>query len=124
MVLNNTVASQIKTLILDKFDEIDHLGFSSSATVDPASADSLSGEFIRKALDSVVKDSGAFVYTFNAVLGLTEGNGNTFRKLGLFTDLAGNTLEINQVLDSGVAKTIDKEINCGFELTIEVIDST
>jgi hypothetical protein len=124
MVVNDSVVSAVKTYTLDFFDSITDMGFSSSITADASSSNTLSGEFIRKVLDSSDKDSGAFTYLFEGVLGLTEGNGNTFNKLGLFTDHAGNTLKINQVLDIGVAKDVTREINCAFELSVDFVDST
>lgn len=124
MTLRQTTIDDIKSYLLDYFDAITDMGFSSSSTPDSASSDTMSGEFLRKVLDNTEKDDTGFTYLFEATLGLTEGNGNNVNKIGLFTDHSGNTLQLNKVIGATIAKTADREINGAFELTIEFIDGT
>ena len=124
MVLRQTKADEISSDALDAFDVITHMGFSDDTSAEAASSDTLTGEFLRKALDITDKDAGALTYEWDGTLGLTEANGETLQKLGIFTDLAGNTLKLSKLLDVAVAKTADREINVGYQLTIELIDQT
>lgn len=124
MVLNEDITASVEQATLTEFDIIDHLGFSNDGATELPSADTLAGEFLRKVLTTKDKDTVALTYEFDALLGLTEGNGNTLQKFGLFETLSGNDLKISEVLDIAIAKTADREINVGFQISVEVIDET
>jgi hypothetical protein len=124
MVLRQTRADDIGEGALDEFDDITHMGFSDDTSAESSSSDTLTGEFLRKALSIIDKDTGALTYEWDGVLGLTEANGETLQKFGLFTNLAGNTLKLSKLLETAVAKTSDREINVGYQLAVEVIDQT
>lgn len=124
MVLNEDIISNIQQAALDEFDSIAYMGFSNNGSQESSSADTLNGEFERNALTVVDKDTTALTYEFDSVLGLTEGNGETLQKFGLFTDASGDTLKLSRVLAEAIAKTADREINIGFQLSVEVTDST
>ncbi len=124
MVLNQEIVDSINNSALDEFDVISHMGFSDDGSNELASSDVLAGEFLRKALSVSSKDTAFFTYEFDALIGLTEANGETLQKLGVFTDLSGDTLKLSRLLEVVVAKTADREINVGYKLTVEVLDQT
>ena len=124
MVIHEDVINAIEQATLGEFDSITHLGFSNNGSQESASSDTLTGEFLRNSLSESDKDTTALTYEWNAVLGLTEGNGNTLQKFGLFTDASGNTLKLSKVLTETIAKTSDKEINVGFQISVEVTDES
>lgn len=121
-MLNQTLLDSIRLGALNSFDAVDHIGFSDDTSLDLASSDTLTGEFIRKTATST-KTPLSFKNEFESILTLTDANGETINKIGLFTDLAGNTLQLN-VLTSSVAKTAVKEITLSYEITTEVEDLT
>lgn len=124
MVLNQTIVDSIGTSTLNEFDVITHAGFSDDNADELASSDVLNGEFLRKVLTVSDKDPTLLTYEFDALIGLTEANGETLQKFGFFTDLAGDTLKLSKLLDIAVAKTSDREINVGFQVSVEVLDQT
>lgn len=124
MVLNNGIINNIKQSSLNEFDVISHMGFSNDGTTETPSANTLTGEFLRKILSITNKDTTAVTYEWDGVLGLTEGNGNTLQKFGLFTSISGDTLKISKVLAEAISKTADREINVGFKISIEAEDLT
>lgn len=125
MVVSQTQIDLARLNTLTQFDSISHIGFSDDNSAELPSANTLTGEFVRKALSvAASKDTVQFTEEFEAVLGLTENNGETLNKIGLFTDLAGNTLIISKVLDTGIAKTADREINVAYQVSVEVVDLT
>ena len=124
MVLHDDIVAGVEQAALDEFDIIDNMGFSSNGTQELSSADTLTGEFLRKVLSVKSKDIVSLTYEFDAALGLTEENGQTLQKFGLFETLAGNDLKLSKVLPVAVSKTADKEINVGFQITVEVTDES
>lgn len=124
MTLNEGIVAALEQSALDEFDVIDYMGFSNDGSAELPSADTLAGEFLRKILSVKSKDAVALTYEFDAVLGLTEGNGETLQKFGLFMTLAGNDLKISKVLAAAISKTSDREINVGFQISVEVVDET
>ena len=124
MVLHDDIVAGVEQAALDEFDIIDNMGFSSNGTQELSSADTLTGEFLRKVLSVKSKDIVSLTYEFDAALGLTEENGQTLQKFGLFETLAGNDLKLSKVLPVAVSKTSDKEINVGFQITVEVTDES
>ncbi len=124
MVLNNGIVGNVEQATLNEFDVINDMGFSTDGTTELPSADTLTGEFLRKALTVKSKDTGLLTYEFDALLGLTEGNGNTLQKFGLFETNAGDDLTLSKVLAEAIAKTSDREINVGYQISIEVEDLT
>lgn len=124
MVIHEDVISAIEQAALNEFDDITHLGFSDDGTTESISSDTLTGEFLRNALSTSDKDTTALTYEWDAVLGLTEGNGETLQKFGLFTDSSGDTLQLSKVLTEAISKTADREINVGFQISVEVTDET
>ena len=124
MVLNEDLISVIEQNTLDALDVINDMGFSDSGVTELPSADTLAGEFNRKVLTVKNKDTDLITYEFDAILGLTESNGETLRKFGLFTAISGNNLQFSKVLDDSIPKTADIEINVGFEFSINVVDET
>lgn len=124
MVLNEGIVESLEQASLDEFDVIDYMGFSSDGSNELASSDTLTGEFLRKILSVKSKDTVALTYEFDALLGLTEGNGNTLQKIGLFETIGGDDLKLSKLLETAVAKTSDREINVGYQITVEVIDET
>ena len=124
MVLRDTIVVNIGNSALDEFDAITHMGFSDDNANELSSSDVLTGEFLRKVLTVLDKNTTFLTYEFDAILGLTEANGETLQKIGVFTNLAGNTLKLSKLLDVAVSKTADREINVGYKVTIEVLDQT
>ena len=124
MVLRPTIVDDVGDDTLDQFDIITHMGFSDDNTNESASSDVLTGEFLRKILTVTDKDVDALTYEWDAIIGLTEANGETLQKFGVFTDIAGNTLKLSRLLAIAVAKTSDKEVNVGYKISIEVVDQT
>lgn len=124
MVMNEDLVGDIEQGTLDEFDIINNLGFSNDGSTELPSADTLTGEFLRKALSVKTKDTSALTYEFDAALGLGEGNGNTLQKFGLFETIGGNDLTISKVLAEAIAKTADREINVGFQINVIVVDET
>ena len=124
MVLNEDIVGSVEQATLTEFDVITHLGFSNDGSTELPSSDTLAGEFLRKVLTVKDKDTVGLTYEFDALLGLTEGNGETLQKFGLFTDLAGDTLQLSKVLAEAIAKTSDREINVGYEISVVVEDLT
>ena len=124
MVLNEGIIISLEQASLDEFDIIDHMGFSSNGIPESSDSDTLTGEFLRTVLSVKNKDTVALTYEFDALLGLTEGNGNTLQKIGLFETLGGDDLKLSKLLETAVAKTADREINVGYQITVEVIDET
>jgi len=124
MVLHEDIVASVESSTLDEFDIINDMGFSDDGTDELPSADTLTGEFLRKALTVKDKDTGLITYEFDGLMGLTEANGETLQKLGLFEDIGGNTLKLSKVLDVAIAKTADLEINVGYQISVEVVDET
>lgn len=124
MVLRTTFSLSIGGGALNEFDVITHMGFSDDTSNELASSDTLTGEFLRKIMSVTDKNVGELTYEWDALLGLTEANGETLQKIGMFTDLSGNTLKLSKLLASSFPKTADVEINAGYKLTIEVLDQT
>ena len=124
MVIHEDIIDNVEQLSLDEFDLIDFMGFSNDGSTESPSADVLAGELLRKALTVKDKDTGLLTYEFDGLLGLTEFNGNDLLKFGLFDTIGGNDLQFSQVLDTGISKTADREINVGFQLSVEVEDLT
>lgn len=124
MTLNEGIVAAIEQSTLDEFDIINYMGFSDDGAVELPSADTLAGEFLRKILSVKSKDTVALTYEFDAALGLTESNGETLQKFGLFATLSGDDLKISKVLADAIAKTADREINVGFQISVEVVDET
>ena len=124
MVLRTTFSLSIGGGALNEFDVITHMGFSDDTSNELASSDTLTGEFLRKIMSVKDKNVGELTYEWDALLGLTEANGETLQKIGMFTDLSGNTLKLSKLLASSFPKTADVEINAGYKLTIEVLDQT
>ena len=124
MVLRQTIVNSVGSSTLDEFDTIGFIGFSDDNSTEAATSDTLTGEFLRKIVVASEKDDSLLTYEWDALIGLTEANGETLHKLGLFTNLAGDTLKLSKLLEVAVAKTSDKEINVGYQLSVEVIDET
>lgn len=124
MVLNSDIISNIQQAALTEFDDIDYLGFSNDGTTQLSTDDDLTGEFLRNALTVKDKDTTALTYEFDSVLGLTEGNSETLSKFGLFKTSGGSDLQISKLLTESIAKTSDKEVNIGFQISVEVTDET
>lgn len=124
MVLHEDFVASVEQVTLDEFDIINNLGFSNDGTTELPSADTLTGEFLRKDLTIKDKDTVALTYEFDALLGLTEGNGELLQKFGLFTAISGDNLQLSKVLAEAIAKTADREINVGYQISIEVEDLT
>lgn len=124
MVINETVIQNIEDAALDQFDAITHMGFSDDGSNELPSATSLTGEFLRKLLSVTDKDLIAGTYEWDGILGLTEANGETLQKIGLFTAISGANLQLSKLLDVAIAKTSTREINVGFQITREVVDLT
>ena len=124
MVLNEDLVGDVEQSTLTYFDIIHNLGFSNDGSPELPSADALTGEFLRKALTIKDKNTTALTYEFDAILGLTEGNGNNLQKFGLFTAISGSNLQLSKVLDVAISKTADREINVGYQISVEVEDLT
>lgn len=124
MVLNVTKSNEIRLLALDEFDATGFIGFSDSLVNEISSAVVLTAEYLRKAIDSSLKDTGAYTNDFEVTLGLTEAVGEDVAKIGLYTDLAGNTLEISKLLPTVVSKTADNEITIVYQIATSVEDLT
>lgn len=124
MVMHEDVVDAIEQGSLDQFDSINDMGFSNNGAAELPSADTLTGEFLRKVLTVKNKDTIALTYEFDALLGLTEGNGETLQKFGLFQTIGGNDLQLSKVLTEAIAKTADREINVGFQINVVVVDET
>ena len=124
MVLNDGIVGNVEQATLTEFDVINDLGFSTDGSEELPSSDTLAGEFLRKVLTIKDKDTVGLTYEFDALLGLTEGNGNTLQKFGLFTAISGDNLKLSKVLADAIAKTADREINVGYQISVEVEDLT
>lgn len=124
MVINETVIQSIEDATLDQFDGIAYMGFSDDGSNELPSANTLTGEFLRKLLSVTDKDLIAGTFEWDAILGLTEANGETLQKFGLFLQLTGGNLQMSKLLDVAIAKTSTREINVGFQITREVVDLT
>jgi hypothetical protein len=124
MVLNNAITESIKVATLDIFDVVSHFGISDDTSPEAPSSDVLTDESFRKALDSVDQDDDVFTYNFEGVLSLSEANGENISKVGFFTASSGDNLKLSKVLPVTVAKSATKEINIGYQLSIEVVDNT
>jgi hypothetical protein len=120
MVLNNSVKALIKSDVLDVFDGVVDVGFSSDTEPESSASDVLSDEFLRKAVSEKVKGVLLSRYDFEGVLGLAEGNGELLNKFGFY----GDVLKVSRVLPVAVEKTAEKEVNVGYSLIVSVVDST
>ena len=110
MVVSNTILDAIKTNALDQFDSYTHIAVGDDNTAATAADTALGNEFFREAFIDSVKDTGAATYTFSIQLGLTEGNGNTLREVGVFDAAAAGNMALRTVLPTEFAKTADKEV--------------
>lgn len=124
MVINETVIQAIEDATLDQFDGVGFIGFSDDGSSELPSADVLTGEFLRKALEATDKDLIAGTYEWEGLLGLTEANGETLQKFGLFLALTGDNLQLSKLLDVAISKDSTREINVGYQITREVVDLT
>lgn len=120
MVFNTAYKNSLKELILDDFDNILYMAPSDDTSEELASSDSLTDEIagLRKANDEQVKDTTLFTYEWDAVWSLTEGNGESFAKVGLFTGASGDNLKISKLLTEAIAKTSAIELNVGVMVSV------
>jgi hypothetical protein len=123
MVLNQEVKDVLKVNALNYFDIINRIAFSDDSVAESPASNSLTGEFFRKELAEKIKSEGLFKTNFEGVLGLTEGNDETLNKIGLMLG-ESNGLILSRVLPVGIAKTSEKEVNVGFELSVSLTDNT
>lgn len=120
MVVSNTIIADIKTQALNAFDSVSHIAFGTGTTTPTSSDTSLGTEVIRKAITTGTRDEVAGTYLFDAVLGLSEGNGNTLAETGTFdADSAGN-MSTRNLLTPTVIKTSDIELRQATQVTVEV----
>lgn len=111
----------MKALALGVFDDLTQMGFGDDSTPTSTSDTTLGNEFLRKIFDETpLKSPGAGTYDFSAAVGLTEGNGNTFRETGLFNASSGGDMRFRALLPTQVAKTADKDLSVGIRITVEV----
>lgn len=120
MVVNDTILSSIRTNALDAFNSVSHIAFGTGTTTPTTGDTALQTEVIRKAVNSTTRDNGAGTILYDAVLGLSEGNGNTISETGTFNASSGGTMSTRDLLAPTVAKTTDIELRQATQISVEV----
>ena len=124
MTAQNSTLTSMKEEALGVLDDLTHMAFSTDTGAEDSSNTTLPSEVIRKAFsETPVKNASAGTYDFEGYLGLTEGNGNTLAKSGLFTASSGGTMRTENLWTATVAKTSSIDLTCGVRVTITVENS-
>lgn len=96
---------------------VTHIAVSTDDTAPAVGDTTLAGEVLRLAYDS--KTSPATTSRqYKLVLGASQGNGNTIRKIGLFTAPSGGTLVASGLLDAPKVKTDAKILVITYTLSV------
>jgi len=121
MVVTKTIKDLIKSAALAEFDSMTHIGFGTGTTTPSENDSDLTTPVIRVALDETpIKSESSGTYDFSALLGLTEGNGNTLAETGLFSAVSGGTMSLKDLLSVTVAKTASIELSIGLRVNVNV----
>jgi len=120
MAVTNTILNNIRTVVLNEFDIITHVGVGDSATPESSADLTLGNETYREPVIDKVKDTNLGTYLFSLQLGLTEANGTNLSELGLFDALTLGNMPVRKLFPNPLLKTSDKEVWVDIELKVEV----
>jgi hypothetical protein len=96
---------------------VTHVALSTDDTAPAVGDTTLAGEVLRLAYDTKTSPSGAS-RQYKLVLGASQGNGNTFRKVALFTAGSGGTMVASGLLASPKVKTDAKILVITYTLSV------
>jgi hypothetical protein len=120
-MLSSQTIEDIKNASLDLFDNVSHLAVSELDTQDDSQT--FSGEEDRFEIDETIKTTPNR-YDWEVVIGLTEANDVTIRKIGFMQSSGDNDLMLSDLLPEEIEKTELIELNIGYKLTLDVTDNT
>ena len=117
MVVVQDILDSVASAALDAFDSFTHIALGDDNTPPTVSDTALGNEFIRKTFEESIKNTSVNTFLFEIKLGLSEGNGNTIREIGIFDAASGGTLGVHN-LTNEVAKTSDKEVVIDLQVSV------
>jgi hypothetical protein len=120
-MLSSQTIEDIKLASLELFDNVSYLAVSELDTQDDSQT--FSGEEDRFELDETNKTTPD-QYDWEVVIGLTEANDVTIRKIGFMQSSGSNDLMLSDLLPEEIEKNELLELNIGYKLTLDVEDNT
>lgn len=96
---------------------VTHIALSTDDTAPAVGDTTLAGEALRLPYDTKTSPSGTS-RQYKLVLGASQGNGNTYRKVALFTAGSGGTMVSSGLLASPKAKTDAKILVITYTLSV------
>lgn len=96
---------------------VTHIALSTDGTAPAVGDTTLAGEALRLAYDTKTLPSPTS-RQYKLVLGASQGNGNTYRKVGLFTSDSGGTMVASGLLASPKVKTDAKILVITYTLSV------
>jgi len=117
MVIVQDILDSVSSTALNAFDSFTHIALGDDNTTPTVSDTALGNEFIRKTFEESIKNTSVHTYLFEIKLGLSEGNGNTIKEIGIFDASTGGVLGIRN-LTNEVAKTSDIEMVIDLQVSI------
>lgn len=96
---------------------VTHVALSTDATAPVVGDTTLAGEVLRVVYDQKLLPSSTS-RQYKLVLGASQGNGNTFRKVGLFTADSGGTMIASGLLSSPKVKNDAKILVITYTLSV------